>query len=443
MVAKASGIDTVFVRVINAAASPSDRYAQSSATSSGDDPRRLTPYLALIYSQLPLQVTPVIDPPGGQPTEWSGEPLVGVETFVVHWGPYSEYMDAYLDGEKGAWMMKDRLFEALPPNLSAILSGEFGGSRPSRTWFHSEALEVSQLPWELLAFANGHRAQIGGSFVRGVPPESATPLIPVVGQLRLGVVDPQGRMSGALGQALDNAAQHLTVTPLSGGLRAALRQAVDQGIELVHVVADASITSAYDGVLEVHGTDDPPIASSEIASLLRGSRVRLMGLTPPTEDPAQRSRGYSVVPVAYRAFTYFATSPYPVPTIVAPMGPMDDSQVVEFWTTFYSTLGESLEIEAAMAEAQRRRMVPVALFLRQLQPGTFRRVSEAEQPETDPSVIGAELASSRELIQQFETLKSNLGLKTASVDKLVKKELNRQSKLESDVSPWIEGVYDE
>jgi len=438
MVAIASGIDSVFVRVISGTTTPSER--SSMATSSGDEVRR-TPYLALVYSQLSLPVTPFIDPPSGQPTQWAGDPLLGGETFFVHWGKYGEYLASYLEGEKGAAMMEARLFEALPRNLSAILSGEFGDeSVPTRTWFHSDAPELSELPWELVAFANGNRARKGASFVRGVPPDAGTPLVPVVGRLRLGIVDPKGRASSAFKHAMTNFGDRLEVAPLSGGVRSALRQAADQGLELVHMVAGASVTSSYDGVIEIPGGDEAPLAASEVVGLLRGSRVRLIGLTPPAEDPATISVGRYAMPVAYRAFTYFATSPQPVPTIVAPLGPMDDGQVIEFWTSFYGNLGETLEIEGAMARAQSQRIAAVALFLRQLQPATFKRVSEIEQPQTDPSIVGADLASSRELVQQFENLKASLGVKTPSLDKFVKGERKRQSKLEADVSEWIEGV---
>ncbi|MEZ0240422.1 MAG: hypothetical protein ACAH65_06460, partial [Chloroflexota bacterium] len=85
------------------------------------------------------------------------------------------------------------------------------------------------------------------------------------------------------------------------------------------------------------------------------------------------------------------------------------------------------------------RIAAVALFFRQLQPATFKRVSDAEQPGIDPSIVGADLASSRELVEQFENLKS-LGVKNASLEKFVKGERKRQSKLEADVEPWIEGV---
>src|SRR5215218_1407347 len=99
MSARASGLDTVFIRVIGAAGSSPDQ--RPLATSSGDDVGPV-PYLALIYSQLPLPVTPLGYAPAGQPTEWSGDPLIGAETFSVHWGNYARYLASYLEGEKGA-----------------------------------------------------------------------------------------------------------------------------------------------------------------------------------------------------------------------------------------------------------------------------------------------------------------------------------------------------
>src|SRR5215207_6218719 len=198
MVARASGIESVFVRVTAAAMSPSDRYASSRATSSGDDVLRRTPYLAWVYSKLSLPIERSFEPPPEVPTEWAGDPFAGVETFVVNWATYTDYASSYFEGEKGSGMMRERLFEALPRGLSAILAGDVGGGRPTRTWFHSDAPEVSQLPWELVAYADGRRLGTGGTFVRGIPPETATPLVPVTGRLRLGVIDPDERMAPPL-----------------------------------------------------------------------------------------------------------------------------------------------------------------------------------------------------------------------------------------------------
>lgn len=437
MVARASGLDSVFVRVVSASTASLDQPARG--TSTGDDVRR-SPYVALVYSQLSLPISMRAEPPRGQPTEWAGDPLIGVEPFYVHWGRYSEYLASYLEGEKAAQSMEMRLFDALPRGLSAILSGEFGDSLPTRTWFHSEAPELAELPWELVAFANGHRAQTEGSFVRGVPPETATPIVPVVGRLRLGIVDPQGRASGAFQLALSNVSDRVEVIRLDGATRRALQEATELGLELVHLVADGSVTSSYDGVLETPGTGEPPLGAGEVAALIRGSRIRLIGLTPPADNPAMISVSGFAMPVAHRAFTYFATSAHALPSSVAPLGPMDDVEVVDFWTSFYGSLGETLEIERSMAIAQRQRIAAVALFLRQLQPATFRHVSHVEQPHTDPSIVDADLTSSRELVEQFESLKSSLGIKTPSLDKFVKNERRRQSKLAADVSQWIEGV---
>lgn len=444
MVARASGIDSVFVRVTAAAAvSPSDRHASSTETSDGDDQLSRTPYMAWVYSKLSLPIDRPFDPPSDQPMEWGGDPFAGVETFVVNWARYTEYQSAYLAGAKDASMMQDRLFETLPRGLRAILSGEFGGGRPTRTWFHSDAPEVSQLPWELVAYANGSRLGTGGSFVRGIPPETATPQVPVVDRLRLGVIDPHDRMASAFRQALANVDGPLELVRLSGGIRQALHAAAQEGIELLHIVAEASVTPSYDGVLETPDSDGQPVASSEVASILRGSRVRLVGLTPPAEGPSRTWKSPYLGPSAYRAFTYFATSPYPIPTFIVPVGPMDDRQVIGFWTIFYKALTTSFEIEAALTEALRDRVVPIGLFLRHLQPAAFRRVTEVDQPKVDPSVVGAQLEASQELLRQIEQVTSRLGFKSARVSRLVKKEEQRHSQLQADVSPWIEGVYEE
>ena len=437
MVARASGIDSVYVRVTGAGGLPR---RPERPTSRGDDDLRRTPYLAWVYSKLSLPIDRPFEPPPDQPMEWAGEPFAGVETFVVNWARYSEYQSSYFEGGKDAFMMQERLFETLPRGLQAILSGEFGGGR-TRTWFHSDAPEVNQLPWELVAYANGSRLSSGGSFVRGIPPETATPLVPVVDRLRLGLIDPRDRAAPAFRAALKDIEGQVEVVPLSGGIADGLHAAAEQGVELLHVVADASVTPSYDGVLET--PEGHPVASSEVAGILRGSRVRLVSLTPPAEDPSSSRTGAYVAPSTYRAFTYFATSPYPIPTFIVPVGPMDDRQVHDFWTTFYGALAGSLEMEAALTEALHQRVVPIGLFLRQLQPAAFRRVSEIEQPKVDPSVVGAQLQASQELLRQIEQVSSQLNFRSPSLNKLMKKEERRHSQLQADVSQWIEGVHEE
>ena len=443
MVARASGLESVFVRVTAAPTAPAVRTRGLRATSDGDDLLRPTPYRAWVYSKLALPIERAVDPPSDLPMEWAGDPLAGVETFVVNWATYTDYASSYFEGEKGAGMMRERLFEALPPGLSAILAGDVGGGHPTRTWFHSDAPEVSQLPWELVAYADRIRLSTGGSFVRGIPPETATPVIPVSGRLRLGVIDPEGRTAPPLGAALAAIDGPIEVLRLSGGIRRGLHAAAEEGVELVHIVAAASVTPSHDGVLVTADADDKPIASAELASILRGCRVRLVGLSPPAGDPSARWEGPYQMPSVYRAFTYFASSPYPIPTFALPVGPMDDSQVHGFWTTFYQALASKLEIEAALIEAQRSRIVPIGLFLRQLQPSSFRMVSELERPTVEPSVVNAQLETSQDLLRQLELLSSNLGFKSATVKKLEKQERERHSKLQQDVSEWIEGVHEE
>ena len=99
MVAKASGIDSVVVRVVPSA--PSASRDASGFTPSGDEEPGRRAYDALVYSRLPLRMSQVGDRPAGQPDAWGGEPLVGVETFVVNWARYSEVRIRLLRGGEG------------------------------------------------------------------------------------------------------------------------------------------------------------------------------------------------------------------------------------------------------------------------------------------------------------------------------------------------------
>lgn len=435
MVAKALGLDSVFVRVVPATLSR----PQMQSIGSADSPLQAA-YSALVYSKLDIPIAPVESMSSSIDESWAGEPLRGAETFVVNWARYADFASEYFDGEKAPSSMRDRLFDTLPPRLVDILTGHLPSSQRSRTWFHSDAPEVNQLPWELVAYVEGRRPDVGASFVRGIPPETASPLVPVSGPLRLGLIDPRDGIADAFRGVVAGLGGDLEVVHLSGGIREALRKAVSEGLELIHVIAGASITSSYDGVLEVAASGEDPITSKEIASMLRGSRVQLVGLTPPRDDLSRSRSAYSGSPSAYRAFTYFATSPYPLPSVVLPVGPMSDRQVTTFWSTFYPAVAGSLDLESAMLDAQRVRVVPAGLFLRQLQVASFKRVTD--QPSVEPNVVGVQLEASHELLRQLDEL-SSLGVKAPNLDRLVSREHKRQERLQADVRPWIEGVHEE
>ncbi len=437
MVAIASGLDTVVVRVTRAPATL-EEHPTGGSTGGDGSPRT---YVALVYGRAVMPFTHPAEPPPGEPAEWAGEPLVGVERFAVDWRQYGAYLASFVEGGKQAGMMQERLFEAVPPGLSAVLDGEFGGARRTRTWFDSDAPELAELPWELLAYRSGRRASSGASFVRGLPPDAATPLVPITDGLRLGLVDPAGRAPRALTAAVDSLAGRIEVQQLAGGVRSALNQAAAEGLELLHLVADGSITSSLEALLEFPGANEAPLAASEMASILRGSRVRVVGLTPcAVDDQASSAIDTSLVPSAHRAFTYFATSIHPIPTTVAPLGPLSGRVLEWLWSTFYGALAETFEIEGSLTRVQAQEPVAVALFLRQLQVPTFRRVNPSERPAAEPSAVHADLAASRQALGEIQALKQKLGLTTASLDAYTERETARQSVLEAEVSGWVEGV---
>ena len=63
------------------------------------------------------------------------------------------------------------------------------------------------------------------------------------------------------------------------------------------------------------------------------------------EDPSITSIGSFDVPSAHRAFTYLAMSSHPLPSTVAPLGPLNDWDLEQFWTAFYGGVAGKYEIE--------------------------------------------------------------------------------------------------
>jgi len=440
MVAIASGLETVIVRVVRAT-----RPVYERAIKRKDSPdNRTAEYMALVYARVDLPLRRPEQLPTGQQREWSGEPLAGVQPFTMSWGHYDEYLATYMGGAKGAYLMRERLFDALPDELEAVLAGNFGAGQRSRTWFSSEAPELDELPWELVAYANGQRAQSGSSFVRGLPPEVPSPLVPVRDQLRLALLDPLEAAPAGLLAALDELGPQLDVSRISAPIREGMHAAASGGFELVHLVADGLVTASYDGVLHFPDTPEGELTAGETAGLLRGSRVRVIGLTSARSgDPALTTIGHRRVPSAYRAFTYFATSPMTLPNIVAPQGPLGDHEVHRFWRTFYEELCATHELDGSIARAQQSEPLAMSLFLRQLQLPTFRRVKADVKQMAEPGAAKVQLETSKELVAQLETLRSKHGVRTKSLDAFVDKERMRQTQLEAEVSEWVEGVDEE
>ncbi|HKP53156.1 MAG TPA: hypothetical protein VJ183_10955 [Chloroflexia bacterium] len=395
----------------------------------------------------------------------AGLPLAGVERVVVRWSGYQEYLSLFRRGTKDPNRFSDRMFETLSRGLVGLFSPRPKAERPLRIWWSSQTPELDDLPWELVAHANEQSYVAPPNsrvfFVRGLPPNVIAPILPVEEVLRLAVIGDQSGLPSGLMAALHNLPSGIEVTMIGTtdtSLRQALQQTASEGYELAHVVTTGSVSLSYEGFLKDSHSGgslkQPALGAREISSILLGSRVQVLSLSPSEEvsRPVKPNKGSFSPPSTYRAFAYLAGSTAHLPSVVACLGPMDPRQTRGFWKGFYKSLAESLAIDEAIAGGLRATpgiLEPVALFLRHTHSTLFRRrpqergFEEGALPTlasgagaSDPALINAQLQVSRDTIANITLLRNQYSTLHPSMEEYLKQEQARHSELEAELSPW-------
>jgi hypothetical protein len=445
---KSTRYQEVVVRLMPLPASDSDRsrsYSRSRET--------VRSYSALVYTNLNLgqAARPTLSGPlADEPMTMGGLPLSSLEQVSIRWGQYQEYLANFIIGAKGPSQFSHRLFEALSPGLETLLSGTLSG--PLRIWWSAKTPELEDLPWELVAYATPQARDAASSnsifFVRGLPPDSVAPLLPLSGPLRLGFIYDPNKKPNSLAAALSQLAPGVDVVEMTGPPRDELRKAIQQGFELLHIVADGIVSLAYDGILYLHDPSTPQIPASELSGLLSGSRVAILSLSAPEGDytpDTMTIRGISV-PSAFRAFAYLGSANVPLPSVAAPLGPLPDFLESNFWREFYAGLGASLAVDKAILGALQLngQALPVALFSRHTYGQLFRqRTVEVLGQEDDPGQISLQLSVSQKMVQTLGALADDYPEIASSVGSYISGETARQDKLKAQLSPWVELEGDE
>ena len=430
-----SRFSEIVVRVVPAAHDAASRHAKRAG---GEE--RLRRYHVLVYSDI-AALRKEVKPPPGQSTELARLPLAMVEDIRIHWGRYEEYLATFLMGDKLVEHMRYRLLETMSPDLERLFAGKPPAPGRVRMWWCNESPELEDLPWELLL--HGRVVAPDGDFrlVRGLPPDPAPPLVPIHGPLRLAVLHDPANPHADLIQALTSLLE-VEVIPLTGPPREALKQVVDEQFELLHIIADGIVSLACDGVLWTHDRRRPELPSSEVSALLRGSNVSVLGLSAPESvSPDTVLIAGRQVPSAFRAFAYFGSAELPLPSVVAPLGPVQDQHLRHFWHRFYTALNDTFSLEQAIADAcAAGPPLPMALFLRHAHGRLFRRVrttrSGATAPVAAPSNLEAELQASQSLVAKLEALQTEFGAMPSSVNDFLQAEGAHQQRISAELEPW-------
>ena len=487
------------------------------ATSSEREVSSKRNYDALIYSTLTI---PDLTPASSELSrdvlpEIADLPLIGCEQITISWNKYREYVTAFMAGQKEAfarlrkliptafgggkqgtaspWNLRNELFEPPSPALRAIFRGEIQtDSQPLRVWWGSRDPQLAHLPWELLAYgARDGAVDKGFSFVRGVP-AAALPRVPVSGPLRVAFIHEPNRTPPGLIAAVADLAQDTSVqiVPMTDPPFQALQIAVREGYEIIHLVADGTVSLAQEGILYLRKApsagaltmgpqtrnalrgalhlvnriggptslvdwladtvysrlDIDSCAPSQLSGILSGSRVTILCLSPTiTDDSDAIGLEGLLLPSVYKAFARLGASAVPLPTIVAPLVATTDSQLETFWRAFYANVATSHSVESAVTEAAKRGgIVPAAVFLRHRLGREFIR-GEMVPEQSDPSRMNADLQAARELLDQLKAIDSKykrLSDNVTSAD-FLKNESARQEHVEQQLESFTSLKDDE
>ena len=388
-------------------------------------------YQALVYTMLPL----------GGPLEvsdaepWNGLPVSASGRINIQWQDYQGILADFFEGIKGVEKLSMRIRLWFSPAMQSLLD-RVAHSGARRIWWASEATELDDIPWELL-FHKPNAPPILPNCVRGLPPQSPPPILPLKGPLRLVWNDSPYTPAWIRSLFQPGGLPYLVCTPFTGGLREGLRQAARDGAEVLHCCTDGLVSLAYEGTLYDHACQTQ-ISATELEDIVRGTRVSVIGLTPQEQmlNPDVVAISGRTVPSVYRAFTWFSSIRSQIPSIIAPLGPCLTDEPLNFWKAFYSELSQSYHLDGAMRNA--RGAVPgspFAIFMRH-GPSTLFRAPGQRSFRAEPEQIALSLGSSAGALRKIQNLQSKFGALPDYLTSFAAEEGKRIGELRAELAEW-------
>jgi hypothetical protein len=418
------------------------RAAQHRTAESEARERRSEYFDAAIYSELRLEIE-------GTPPNFryhpslSGLPLAGMEHVTLDGAGYEGDHASFIEGESSMRRMRERLLGSLSTNLRRLLT-----EPPSdiRVWWSSSTPEIDALPWELVAGPDLRRVSRRVVFLRGVPPRTPIPGLPVTANPRLATVCRRHLVPEWALVIERRFSEYVTV--IDAPLRDGIAEAVRAGYELLHIFTDAIVSSACDGILydavlgaEPGRQNEAELHPGELSRMLSGSRVALLSLSCIRHSSAevQEFAGRRVLS-AYRAFAYLGATSLPIPTTLAELGPIPDAEMASFWERFYSELMPGWHLTESLRKAQELLPFapPVALFCRHAGGKLFRRADAGDSNQL--MQVRKDLLLSEQLTRELSALSQKYGEDElpGSIANFLRSADSRKTRLRSELESWTD-----
>jgi hypothetical protein len=418
------------------------RAARQRRTESSTKERRIQIFDAVVYTYLPLQLNPVPDR-FPYSVELASLPAAGVEQITIETADYESDLASFIEGEQSMQRMRDRLLQMMSSNLRTLLTNP---QSDIRIWWSSSTPELEDFPWELSAGSGLQRSFSRVVFLRGIPPATPIPAIPVAGEPRLAIVGRSYALPGWARSLATQYSEHVNISdkPLREGLEAA----VQAGFELIHVFADGVVSSAFDGILYDHdaprrmGDDRRNLAElhpGELSRMLSDSRVAVLALSRSEHtSPDLHYVGGRQVLSAFRAFAYLGACTFPLPTTVVELGPVPGGIMASFWQRFYEELVPNWHLTNALRSAQSSQPFapPIALFCRHAGGKLFRQASSADVSQ--PMRIRQDFLRSEQLTRDLSSLTEQYKDLPDTILRLLKNETSRQLRLKRELDTWTD-----
>jgi hypothetical protein len=400
-------------------------------------------YDALVYSERDLRL--------GQsqthraPPQWRDLPLRGGAQLRMSWERYQDYLACFYEGEKGPQEMRVRMRRAVSSDLLPFVDELVASPQPCNVWWGSDCTELDDMPWELLFSPEGGLPPPPNfTFVRGLPPETPPPILPLTGPLRLLWSDTPWVPPWMRGLFTQQALPGVQTIAHTGPVREALRRAADEGIELVHLCADGVVSLAYEGLLYLHGDARPELSAHEISHALRGSRVCVLSLTEENyAHPDLMDVGGREVVSVYRAFTSLSSARVPLPSMVSPLGPVAADLAERFWRGFYTGLGQTHRLDGALAGGRQSAPGSTFAFFARHFLGKLFRASQARAVPDRPERMATALRSSQAGTEQLRSLGEKYSALPDYLHRFMEAEGVRQKTIEAQLEEWARPEEDE